>query len=780
VDEPGLSSLARLSYVLLVPPVSIKKRIVPQRTSKMLNPPTIAVEETARDRPAHSDGPSRAVLEERMLARNPIALACYFVLLVASLTPLSLRPWDTVAYVGDSLDAIYFMAWNAHQLVSDPFRLFDANLLHPHRAAALFDTHRLLPSVLAAPLIGITGNPVLAGNLVGAIALLFAALSGRYLARVLGVGPLPAWVAGALYAFHTYQINETPRVNVIFHGFWPLLLAELAAYLQRGERRHAWRLGALMLLQGFADNYNVVYAALLLILVTLVAVAIDGRRVMPLLPGLLPPALVAGLLFLPIVLPYAEAARTYNYAREPPVGIDLEHYVSTPRGNLLYGAIGTQVNLQQRGPHFIGFASLGLAAFAIAALLGRRREEDHDGILPVRLWVPLAAGLAFLFVALSLGRDLTVFGRSIGLGPYRLLHALPVFEYIRIPERLSLVAMLFIALLVARGLALVRKESRLFAGLLAVLVPLEHISVMPVSERVPVGAQVPEVYRWLATQPVKALAEVPIHGEGLVRKESLEEYFSTYHWKPIIHGYVSYPPLLSKILRRAAGDFPSELSLQIFDRVGVDTVVVHRGRPGAASLDDAIASLVAQGRLTRIAHFETESAREEVNGGQDVYRIHPAAPWLAAPLPGGTQLNDPSWHYRAKEGNAGLAATDDPSTAWTVARPLKGDEFWEATFGGKLLKLDSLVLRLDRNSAFPSRFRIAGRNVDGSWEEIAHFDDAHKLQLVDQLLLDPGKASLGFDLGGRVATGVSLLVTEGATSYEGWHLARVEIGAREE
>jgi hypothetical protein len=745
----------------------------------MLKPDSPGADDIARDQGPRPDGVDGAGLRERMLGRTPIALASYFVLLVASLTPLSLRPWDTVAYVGDSLDAIYFMAWNAHQLVADPLRLFDANLLHPHRGAALFDTHRLLPSVLAAPLIWMSGNPVLAGNLVGAIALLFAAMSGRHLARVLALGPLESWVAGALYAFHTYQINETPRVNVIFHGFWPLAVAELAAYLRRGERRHAWRLGGLMLLQGLADNYNVVYAALLLFIVLFVAVAIDGRRVVKLLPGLIPPALAAGFLFLPIVLPYAAAARTYNYAREPPVGIDLEHYVSTPRGNLLYGPIGTPVTLQQRGPHFVGFFSLALSAVAVAALRRRRRDEDPGGIVPVRLWVPLAAGLALVFVVLSLGRDLTVFGQPLGVGPYRLLHALPVFEYIRIPERLSLVAMLFIALLVARGLALVKQEFRLLAGLLAMLVPLEHLSVMPVSERVPVGAQVPEVYRWLATEPVKALAEVPIHGEGLVRKESLEEYFSTYHWKPIIHGYVSYPPLLSKVLRRAAADFPSERSLQTFDRVGVDTVVVHRGRPGASALEGAITEAMANGRLTRIARFETQSTREEVNGGQDVYRINPAPRWKAAPMPEGRQLNDPSWTYRAKEGDAGLAATDDPFTAWTVARPLKGDEFWEATFGGKVLKLDSLVLRLDRNSAFPTRFRIAGRNADGSWEELAHFDEAHKLQLVDQLLLDPGKARLGFDLGGREATGVSLLVTEGATSYEGWHLARIEIGARE-
>ncbi len=44
------------------------------------------------------------------MERFPIALLGYLALLMVSLLPLSLRPWDTIAYVGDSLDAVYFMA----------------------------------------------------------------------------------------------------------------------------------------------------------------------------------------------------------------------------------------------------------------------------------------------------------------------------------------------------------------------------------------------------------------------------------------------------------------------------------------------------------------------------------------------------------------------------------------------------------------------------------------------------------------------------------------------
>ena len=100
---------------------------------------------------------------------------------------------------------------------------------------------------------------------------------------------------------------------------------------------------------------------------------------------------------------------------------------------------------------------------------------------PQRTWVPAAAALAALLVALSLGREMVVFGHNLGPGPYRLLHlAVPGFQYIRIPERLGLLAMLFVALLSgARPDFLRAARARPLAAAalaLAAAVPLEHLS----------------------------------------------------------------------------------------------------------------------------------------------------------------------------------------------------------------------------------------------------------------------------------------------------------------
>src|SRR5262249_51729818 len=111
---------------------------------------------------------------------------------------------------------------------------------------------------------------------------------------------------------------------------------------------------------------------------------------------------------------------------------------------------------------------------------------------------------------------------------------------------------------------------------------------------------------------------------------------------------------------------------------------------------------------------------------------------------------------------------------WTVSRPLLGDELLEVTFDGPL-RLAGVRLPLRRDSVYPTRFRLAVLTPERRWVEAARFDDAHALQLLEQLLADPRNAAMGFDLGGRECRGLSLLVEEGGTSFDGWSVPEVEV-----
>jgi hypothetical protein len=733
--------------------------------------------------------------------RRGLPLLLYVALALASYYPQSLHPRDSVAYVGDALESVYIVAWNVHQFFGDPIHLFDANVLHPNAHALALTDHRLLPSLLVAPVVWATGNPVLAYNVAILAASLLAALGARHLARVLGCDAVGAWTAGALYAFHTYQIHEASRLNIIFHGFLPVMLAELLLLLRTGEKHRAWRTALFLLLQGLSSNYHLLYAALTLALVALAALAARPRLVAARLLALIAPGVVALALFAPIALTYLQVARSHAHERALPLSMGLEHYVSTSPSNLVYGAIGAEVRTQQRGPHFVGFLSLALALLGLV-FSTRRRDAAGQALLAPSVWAPASAGLALLLVALSLGRNVVLWGRYLAPGPYRLLYAfVPGFRLVRIPERLGLLAMLFVALLVALALSELRRRGWGKAVLpLALLVPLEHLSPKADVERVPVGREIPQVYRWLASSPAKGVAEVPIRGEGLVREETLEMYFSTAHWKPLVHGYVAYPPQITRLLRRAAAQVPAEVSLQAFGRVGVDTVVVHCGReagldlyrqvPGTgaekqerfrkllrlAGLDvfDQLPQAVAAGRIVRAARFEGEAARVHEGSADEVYRILPAPARAAARFPQGATLREPGLRYRARRGEPALAGDGRLETSWESVEPLTGDESFEVELDRPRL-VQGVVLPLRWDSVYPTRFRIDGRDASGRWLPLARYGEAQVLQLLDRLIEDPGHAAMGFAWEPHELLGLRLAVEAGGTSFEGWSIPEIEI-----
>jgi hypothetical protein len=307
---------------------------------------------------------------------------------------------------------------------------------------------------------------------------------------------------------------------------------------------------------------------------------------------------------------------------------------------------------------------------------------------------------------------------------------------------------------------------------------------------------VPAVYRWLATQPVHALAEVPVRGEGLVRKESLEMYFSSYNWKPTIHGYASYPTQLNRLLRRAAAQFPSETALQVFGRVGVDTVVVHRGRqPGwdlyhqlqgpardarfrellaDSGLDvyGGIPTAVDAGRIALVRRFDQAPLFE--SSADEVYRLAPGSPGAAAPFPGGRVLRDSSWQYRASRGEPALAGDGRLDTSWRITDALAGDESIELLFPRPVTAL-GVVLPLRWDTVLPTRFVVEGRDADGRYSPLAHFGRAMTFQLLEQLLSRPRDAAVGFAFPERLVSGLRLSVEPGGTSFDGWSLPEIEV-----
>ncbi len=416
----------------------------------------------------------------------------YSILTVIFLFPQSLSPGSRIAYVGDSLESVAIVGFLGRQIVSDPGHLFDAGFLHPQPNALTLTDHRLLPSAVAAPVLWLSGNPVLAYNAALLIAFVWAAFGGRSLALALGLGRWPAAYAGALFAFHTYAINEAPRLNIVSHGFVAFALGALVEWLETGANAARWRFALFLLLQGYCANYHLLYGVLLSSLVILIWSAARPRLALSRISGLVVPGLAAVLLFLPILIPYLRTMSGLELVRSRPKGIDLLHYFSTSPSNWVWGSIGPPARLQQQGPHFVGFAALGLALVGLLLSLRKAGTASKH-----RAWTMGAAVLVGILVVLSLGDRLLVAGTDIGPGPYGFLYDyVPGFKLVRIPERLGLFVMLGVGLLGAVSIERLAGAGRRGAAIaLATMAIFEHFSPIALTTEMPRPAELPAVYK---------------------------------------------------------------------------------------------------------------------------------------------------------------------------------------------------------------------------------------------------------------------------------------------
>src|SRR4051812_18086974 len=90
----------------------------------------------------------------------------FTLLAIVATWPLLPQLGGYVIDKGDPLYSVWAMAWQAHALVTDPLRLFDANIMYPFKGTLAFDELSFAEAVMAAPVYWLTGNPVLSHNLI--------------------------------------------------------------------------------------------------------------------------------------------------------------------------------------------------------------------------------------------------------------------------------------------------------------------------------------------------------------------------------------------------------------------------------------------------------------------------------------------------------------------------------------------------------------------------------------------------------------------------------------
>lgn len=501
-------------------------------------------------------------------------VAGYLALTAWWLWPLPARMADHAIYqsgtpfiAADVHLITWALAWDTHALLSHPLALFDANVFHPAPSSLAFSEHFLGYVPLFAPAYLLTGNPVLAANVVLVLSFPLCALAAYALARRF-VTPPAAFVAGALFAFHGERYLNLYHLHQLGTWWIPLALLFTERWLERARARDAVALGAvvgLQLLSSFYLAYALVlfYAAYLAVALVRSRRVLNRRRLLGLALALVTGSVPAALASLPYL--QLQGLGLVPAGRSPMVRLVLASFVTMGRIRAYLTSLGV-------GP--VGYA-LGL----VALLAGWRRGGAYARTVAL---VGVITGLV-----LAAGPRVALFGRQ-WWSPYQLLFDwLPGFSAVRLPFRFLVVTQLGFALLAALGVGVLLRLAPgraawpiAVVAVAAVLATAGSHPPHPLHRQV-VPATLPPADRWLAEHAHDgALLELPL---GDVEAMAQRMVLSTHHWLPIIDGYSAYPPLTRRFLLRIAVELPDAHALQeLVDHVDLRWILIHLDRMPAA------------------------------------------------------------------------------------------------------------------------------------------------------------------------------------------------------
>ena len=528
-----------------------------------------------------------------------VASAAYAVLTFLMALPFSLSPGSQI--LGDVPDAhmyLWTLAWDAHAFLHQPLHMFDANIYHPFANTLAYSENLIGSAFIAAPIIWLTGNIVLATNLTALLSCVLCGSGAYLLARRLHLGIGGAFVCGLIFAFAPPRFVRMGQLHMTAMQWMPFSLAFLHSYFERGRRRDLLAAVGFFSLQALSSGHGATY--LTLTIVALLAWQVAFGAPLAWRQRLSDFGVTGAYLLAPavwVMLPYqlskAEAGQSGGYLSDAQAGI--ESLLASPSRlhQLLHARFLGPFEREPDAFLFPGILVVVLAVIAVASWPARRRlRENHVAFY---LLIGVISSAMFIPWPIEL---------------WRYVYWLPGLSFIRMPTRFIILTMLALSVLAGTGVdRITARLSKRFAAMATVVMAallLGEYWAYPFAG-VPFSINPPAIDRWLDTQPKPfAIAEVPAPSPGnlgeLERHQTRSMFHATAHWQKTVHGYSSLRrPLHDRLYVELTG-FPDATSLASLRAVGVTYVVVHTEDYGARWA--AVEEQIAKSGALRLEHSE--------------------------------------------------------------------------------------------------------------------------------------------------------------------------------
>jgi len=503
--------------------------------------------------------------------------ATLLTLLFAALTVIMAAPWSLHPASRVLLDApdthlyIWTLAWDAHAFITNPFGIFDSNIYYPLPNTLAYSENLIGSALVAAPIIWLTGDAMLAMNLVALSATCLSGLGAYLLARKLGIGAPGAVLAGIVFAFAPARFFRMSQIHLVAMQWIPFSLAYLHAYFDSKQARHLHLAIGFAVLQVLCGGHGAVFLGVAGAAV--VSYRLVRGEPLALVNRIRDVGVTGGLLLVPvamIVWPYRRVQQEMGLRRT------LENWTVTPESHLASPShvhqfllsLFSDVKFHEQATAYL-FPGILPVLLAVAALLVPRDKSLQQR--HVVFYAVLAVVSVLLFI-----------DGPLALWPW--VYSWPGMNFIRAPSRFMILTTLCLAVLAgagferlaARWLPLTQRAATMAVAVLL----LAEFSAYPF-KGTDYTVPAPAVDRWLASQPTPfVVAEVPVpdprNSGRFERFQTMTMLHSMVHWQKTVHGYSGFRAPFHDQLYLDLRRFPDESSIARLREVGVTYVVVHR------------------------------------------------------------------------------------------------------------------------------------------------------------------------------------------------------------
>jgi hypothetical protein len=218
---------------------------------------------------------------------------------------------------GDPLLVSWILAWDFHALTTDPWHLFDANILTPAEHTLAFSEHLIGVVPFFAPTFALTGNPILGYDVAFFLSFPLSGMSMYLLVQYWTRNFWASLISGMLFAFTPVRFAQISHLHLLNFYWAPLTLLFLDRFLR--SKRWSCLIGFAMCywLQVLCSVYLGWFVTITIALYVLYYVSYVDRDLLSrwMLPRYVMFATASLVVLLPFHLPYFVVQQQWGVTR---------------------------------------------------------------------------------------------------------------------------------------------------------------------------------------------------------------------------------------------------------------------------------------------------------------------------------------------------------------------------------------------------------------------------------------------------------------------------------